>query len=369
MLIGIDARPLLPPLTGIGQYLLGFLETLQRKDTENRYLLFCHQPLNFPIFNNRWRVVHGGRKRRLQANSWFQTVVPRHARRLDLDLFWAPRHHLPLGLPRRTASLVTVHDLVHRRHPGTMSIPNLLLERFLMGPSLRRADRVTTVSRATERELLRFYPRTRGKVRTVSPGIPAFPAEARNVVLPPVPYFLVVGTLEPRKNLARAIEAFRGMETGGKPLHLVVVGGGGWKRRSLDASLWESPGGTRRIHALGYVPRPALPTLYRNAVGLVFPSLYEGFGFPILEAMSLGTPVITSDRSSMPEVAGRAALTVNPFRIDSIRRAMERLLNSSERERYARLGRNRAGDFSRDRSAARMLALFHETAGRKAARE
>lgn len=368
MKIGVDARPLLPPLTGIGHYLRGFLDALAALDRENDYRLFCHRPLDYPVPDPRWRIVHGQAEGRLQSTAWFQTVVPRLTDRMGLDLFWGPRHHLPLRLPRRTAALLTIHDLVHRRYPGTMSLPNLLLERLLMGPSLRRADRVTTVSRATERELLRFYPRTRDKVRTISPGIPAFPEATTDCSLPPNPYFLAVGTLEPRKNLGRVIDAFRGMETGGKPVHLAVAGGGGWKRRSLDGLLRESRAGTSRIHALGYVPRAALPALFRNAVGLVFPSLYEGFGFPILEAMSLGTPVITSDRSSMPEVAGGAALTVDPFRAESIRSALERLLEKSERERYARRGSNRAGDFSWERSAARMLALFRETAARKAAR-
>lgn len=368
MKIGIDARPLLPPLTGIGEYLRGFVSALAEGDGKNRYFLFSHRPLDFPPPNQRWRIVHGRVNGRMRSTAWFQTAVPRWARRLGIDLFWGPRHHLPLRLPVRTAAVVTIHDLVHRRHPGTMSLSNLLLERLLMGPSLRRADRVAAVSRATARELRRFHPHADPKIRVVSPGIPAFPPEAAPAFPPPTPYFLAVGTREPRKNLERVMAAFERMETRGRRVHLAVVGGGGWKQRALDERLRSARSDGRRIHLLDYVPRSVLPSLYRNAVALVYPSLYEGFGLPILEAMSLGTPVITSDRSAMAEVAGTAALRVNPFRTRAIQRAMESLLREDRHSRYHREGAARSAAFSWRRSADDLRTIFSEAAAERAAR-
>lgn len=363
MNIGVDARPLLPPLTGIGRYLYGFLETLQRKDRENRYFLFCHRPLDFPLLNSRWRLVHGRRKGRLQSTAWIQTAVPGHARSLGLDLFWAPRHHLPLHLPRQTAAVVTIHDLVHRRYPGTMSSPNLILERLLMGPSLRRADRVLVPSHASRDEVIHFFPQTRRKIRVVSPGVPAFPSKSTRRDRLPKPYFLAVGTREPRKNLARVIAAFLKMETDGSPVHLAVAGGTGWKHHETDQwirGMRPADQGDRTVHLLGYVERSQLPELYREAIALVFPSVYEGFGLPILEAMSMGTPVITANCSAMPEVCGSAAIQVDPFSVSDIRDAMERLTKPENRKILSEKSRNRAKRFSWEQSTEGLLRIFRE---------
>jgi glycosyltransferase involved in cell wall biosynthesis len=369
MNIGIDARPLLPPLTGIGRYLYGFLEALQRKDRGNRYFLFCHRPLDFPLFNSRWRLVHGRREGRLQSTAWMQAAVPPHARRLGLDLFWAPRHHLPLQLPRQTAAVVTIHDLVHLRYPGTMSAPNLVLERLLMVPSLHRADRVLVPSHASRDELFHFFPQTRQKIRVVSPGVPAFPPSSGMEYLPPKPYFLAVGTREPRKNLARVIDAFLQMETEGAPAHLVIAGGTGWKHHRTDQWLrgMRAAGKKdRTVHLLGYVERSQLPALYRDAVALVFPSVYEGFGLPILEAMSMGTPVVTANCSAMPEVCGNAAIQVNPFSVSDIRGAMERLMIPENRKLLSERSQNRAKRFSWEQSTERLLRVFREAVENRA---
>jgi glycosyltransferase involved in cell wall biosynthesis len=369
MNIGIDARPLLPPLTGIGRYLYGFLETLQRKDRENRYFLFCHRPLEFPLLNSRWRIVHGGCIGRLQSTAWMQAAVPRHARRLGLDLFWAPRHHLPLRLPKQTAAVVTIHDLVNRRYPGTMSPSNLILERLLMGPSLRRADRVLVPSHGSRDELFHFFPHSRRKIRVISPGVPSFPASPPVGSPPPKPYFLAVGTREPRKNLARVIAAFLQMETEGAPAHLVIAGGTGWKHQETDhwiRGMRAADQRDRTVHLLGYVERSQLPELYREAVALVFPSVYEGFGLPILEAMSMGTPVITANCSAMPEVCGSAAIQVNPFSVSDIRGAMERLIKPESRKTLAERSQNRAKRFSWEQSTERLLRVFREAVERRA---
>lgn len=369
MNIGIDARPLLPPLTGIGQYLYGFLEALQRKDRENRYFLLCHRTLDFPLFNSRWRVVHGRRNGRLQSTFWFQTVVPRHARHLGIDLFWAPRHHLPLRLPKQTAAVVTIHDLVHLRYPGTMSPPNLILERLLMGASLHRADRVLVPSYASRDELFHFFPKTRQKSRVVSPGVPALPPSSGMEDRPPKPYFLAVGTREPRKNLARVIAAFLQMETEGAPAHLVIAGGAGWKHHRTDQWLRGMRAVEKRdrtVHLLGYLERSQLPELYREAVALVFPSVYEGFGLPILEAMSMGTPVITANCSAMPEVCGSAAIQVNPFSVSDIRGAMERLMIPENRNRLSERCQTRAKRFSWEQSTERLLRVFREAVENRA---
>jgi glycosyltransferase involved in cell wall biosynthesis len=331
MRIGIDARPLSYRLTGIGIYLKYLLDEIQRMDTENYYCLISSAPINYNIRNPNWSSVEGRFKTKLVSTLWLQLKVPLIAAKKNLDLFWGPRHQLPVFLPERVKTVLTVHDIVHRLYPETMALPNLLSERAFFRLSLLRSDAIIADSRSTTSGIRRFYKTALHKIETIYPGIP-FPSENSthngelNLHLPSR-YFLFVGTLDPRKNFERLFKAFDMIGPERHEVHLLIVGGEGWKNQSFRKRIkLHTLNG--HVHLTGYVPRDCLESLYRKALCLVFPSLYEGFGFPILEAMFCGTPVITSNTSSMLEVAGNAALLVDPRNENAMAEAMCKMINN-----------------------------------------
>ena len=174
----------------------------------------------------------------------------------------------------------------------------------------------------------------------------------------PTPYFLFVGTLEPRKNFDRIFKAFEKINPASYDVNLVIAGGTGWKNKNFLAKLDDHPMKSR-IYLTGYVSRDQLTEYYRNALCLLYPSLYEGFGFPIVEAMSCGTPVITGNTSSMPEIANDAAIIVDPLDIREIAHAMVNVLTDTTlRDRLIESGKKRAGHFSWQDSANRFCQIF-----------
>ena len=365
--IGIDARPLSYQLTGIGFYLKSLLDELQTVDQTHHYVLISNTGIDYDIKNPNWSKQEGGCAKKLMSTVWMQSFLPVLARRLELDVFWGPRHHLPVFLPPDIKKIVTIHDVVHLLFPETMSLPNLLIERMLMRLSLASADRIVAVSNATREAVLQRYPVKAARVRMVHSGVPQMPPATPEAGLPiflrPEKYFLFVGTLEPRKNFERIFKAFEGIDAPGRGIHLVITGASGWKNQTFIRMLEAHP--LRPfVHFTGYVSRRELGLLYENALGLVFPSLYEGFGFPILEAMISGTPVITSNTSAMREVAGDAALLVDPRDIVQIARAMEQLISDAGlRNALIQRGGRRTKAFSWHRAALEMIRMFQEVTG------
>jgi len=363
MKIGVDARPLSYQLTGIGVYLKHLLDEIQKIDHQNDYYLISNGPIDYDLNNPRWSKVAGRLDRKLLSTLWMQLNAPLIAVRRNLDLFWGSRHHLPLLLPPGIRTVVTVHDIVNRLYPGTMALPNLLVERLLMKLSLKRSDAIIADSCSTAADIKDELGISVNKIATIHLGTPVFPREPKcgpeqsNDV--PSKYFLFVGTLDPRKNFERIFKAFELLRPLSQELHLVIVGGQGWKNRDFLEMVSQHPL-KAQIHMPGYLPRNQLVTYYKNAICLMFPSLYEGFGLPILEAMSCGTPVITSNVSSMKEVAGGAALLVNPYDTGAIAKAMNKLLRDEQlRERLINMGFQRARKFSWKKCAEQTLEVLN----------
>lgn len=363
MKIGVDARPLSYQLTGIGVYLKHLLDEIQKIDHQNDYYLISNGPIDYDLNNPRWSKVAGKLDRKLLSTLWMQLNVPIIAVRQNLDLFWGSRHHLPLLLSPGIRTVVTVHDIVNRLYPGTMALPNLLVERSLMKLSLKRSDVILAVSRSTAADIKKEFGISANKITTVYLGTPVFPREPKcgpeqsNDV--PSNYFLFVGTLDPRKNFERIFKAFELLRPLSQGLHLVIIGGEGWKNKKFLKMVRTHPL-KDHIHMPGYLPRNQLLSYYENAICLMFPSLYEGFGLPILEGMSCGTPVITSNVSSMQEVAGDAALLVDPYDIGAIAEAMNKLLRDEQlRERFISMGFQRTKEFSWKRCAKETLRVFN----------
>ncbi|MBC8176595.1 MAG: glycosyltransferase family 4 protein [Deltaproteobacteria bacterium] len=363
MRIGVDARPLSYQLTGIGVYLKHLLDEIQKIDHQNDYYLISNGPINYDLNNPRWSKIAGRLNRKLLSTLWMQINVPIIASKMNFDLFWGSRHHLPLLLSPGIKTVVTVHDVVNRLYPGTMALPNLFVERLLMKLSLKRSDAIIADSRSTAADIEGQFGLSAKKIDTIHLGTPIFPKEPEcgtgQINDLPAKYFLFVGTLDPRKNFERIFKAFELLKPLSRRLHLVIVGGEGWKNRDFLGMVAKHPL-KAQIRMPGYLPRNQLVAYYRNAICLMFPSLYEGFGFPILEAMSCGTPVITSNVSSMKEVAGSAALLVNPYDTGAISDAMNRLLGDEPLRRgLIKKGFKRAAEFSWKKCADETLKIIN----------
>jgi glycosyltransferase involved in cell wall biosynthesis len=261
-----------------------------------------------------------------------------------------------------------VHDLGYLHFPQMHRQADAWYLDWSTRFNCRVASRVLALSESTKRDLISCYRVPAGKIVTVYPGLRAGmareenPAVARSVQRShgiEAPYFLYVGTLQPRKNLTRLMEAYRHLlatwrDADGEVPLLVLAGKPGWGADSLRATA-ERLGVASRVRWTGYVPDEDLPALYGGALGFLFPSLYEGFGLPILEAMACGTPVLCSSTSACGEVGEGAALLVDPLDLDQIATGMVRLARDRElRHRLVALGLDRAAGYTWRKAAAQV---------------
>ena len=297
---------------------------------------------------------------------WEQTALAAATRELDL------LHGMAFATPlaARCPTVVTVHDLSFLRFPGAFRRANRAYLTALTTLSARRAARVIVGAESTKRDVVELCRVPAERVVTVPYGVtgaftPADPAAAeafRAAKGLPDRFILFLGTLEPRKNIARLIEAYarlRQRAAGGVP-KLVIAGGKGWHYENLFAEVTRL-GLEADVLFTGYVPAEELVWWYRAALIFVYPSLFEGFGLPVLEALACGAPVITSNASSLPEVAGDAAILVDPLDIESLVSAMQRLLNDPDlRAALSVAGPPQASQFPWSRTAAETAAVYRD---------
>jgi len=295
---------------------------------------------------------------------WEHLAAPWHIGAARLEVVHSMLNVVPLAAPTR--HVVTVHDLSFMRTPGAHPTQRRWYLTAATWLSARRARAVLADSHATKQDIVELLGVDADRVHVVYPGREAAfhtkPADEvqlfRRKNKLDRPFVLFVGTLEPRKNVDVLVKAFGVLARDGFQGDLVLAGGSGWATETIDRALEESPV-RGRIHRIGYVKQEDLPYWYCAADLVVYPSSYEGFGIPVLEAMASGTPVITSNRSSLPEVAGDAALTVDPHDIRQLASAMSAVLASPERcaDMRAR-GLAQARKFEWTVAAERCLSLY-----------
>ena len=280
-------------------------------------------------------------------------------------LYHATEHLLP-RLARPT--ILTVHDLIFEAFPQHHTWTNRAFLRIAMPLFVRAADAIIAVSQQTRRDLIARYATPGAKIRVIYEGIdsrfaPVGPLEVagmRQKYSPNRPYLLMVGTLEPRKNHATAMRALLRLKQTGHPQRLLIAGGRGWLFEPV-AALVDELGLNDDVTFAGRVPDEELPALYAGADALLLPSLYEGFGFPALEAMACGAPVVCADSSSLPEVAGDAALLVPPTDDEALAAAVERILREPGlADELRRRGTQQAARFRWETCAAETAALYRE---------
>ena len=367
MRIGIDARKLHD--FGIGTYIRNLLKQLSRLDHTTEFVLLC-RPEDGPALRalgDNFRPVFETAGNYSVAE---QLRIPLTLKREGVTLFHAPHYVLPPLVSCR--SIVTIHDCIH------LMFPQYLPNRFALGYAkasmalaARRANRVLTVSETSKRDIIKFFGTPPNKIDVIynafderfatNPDEDAVVRVRERFQLQD-PFVLYAGNVKPHKNLERLIEAFHLVRSGGLDLKLVLIGDEISKYAALRRAVHRY-----QLHPyvrfLGYLPEETLAIMYRLAGVFVFPSLYEGFGLPPLEAMASGTPVVTSNVSSLPEVTGDAALLVDPYDpaaiADGIRRVIiDRQLSDELRRR----GLARARQFSWETSVRRIRDIYGEVA-------
>ncbi len=363
--IAIDAsRTTSAHRTGTENYALCLLRALLTLETPHRYRLYFRTPPPPDLLPARPHVsLHVLPWPRLWTHTRFAATLWR----TRPDVTFVPSHTLPLWFPG--AAVVTVHDLGYRHFPQAHpTLARHYLE-WSTRHSARRAARVLADSEATARDLSAHYRVPREKIAVVYPGVdetltpvndPGRLAAVRRRYGLPERYLLYLGTLQPRKNIARLVQAYARWraQTPTADVGLVLAGKRGW----LYDPAWTK--GVEGVILTGYVDDADISALYSGALAFVFPSLYEGFGFPVLEAMRCGTPVITSTTSSLPEVAGDAALLVDPHNVEAITEAIARLVSDAAlRAELVTRGYAQARRFSWARAAEHTLQAL-ETAAR-----
>jgi glycosyltransferase involved in cell wall biosynthesis len=366
MLIGIDAsRAATRQRTGTGNYSLQLIRHLLALESGHRYRLYFNRPPTIELFPMRadleQRVMPFPRL-------WTHVRLSWEMARQPPDVLFVPAHVLPLVHPR--SSVVTVHDLGYRHYPAAHPLLDRLYLDLSTRYNARAARRVIAVSQATQDDLVQYYGIEPGKITVVYSGWDERmqPVEdeatiegikARYGIRGE--YVLYVGTLQPRKNLGRLLEAvalLRVQAQRGEAPGLVIAGRKGWLYDQIFQQV-ERLGLESEVVFPGYVPQEDLPALLSGARLFVFPSLYEGFGLPMLEAMACGTPVVCSNVSSLPEVAGDAALLVDPLDVKGMAEAMNRLLQDEGlRAELVERGYRQVRQFSWERCARETLAVL-----------
>ncbi|MBI2011666.1 glycosyltransferase family 4 protein [Candidatus Daviesbacteria bacterium] len=392
MRIGFDgSRSFASWRTGTENYSYYLLKNLAKIDIENDYFVYLRPstkirseewPKNFTFKAINFLYL------------WTQVGLGIETFKDNLDLLFIPAHTLPIVRNPRLKTVLTVHDLGSEYLPGYHQLKQILYLKFITKIQLKTAIKIIAVSNATKKDLVEKVGIKEEKIKVIYEGVDREVFKAvkgkmlvnslRQYNLVSKNFFLFVGTIQPRKNLERLIKAFSDVilrarapfsEEGSQvrknslidsspsvqndSIKLVLVGDKGWK----SDEIYELPkklGIEGKVKFLGRVEDRDLPALYSGALGLVYPSLFEGFGLPILEAFSCGCPVLTSNISSLPEVAGEAAILVDPYNIDAIRDGMIKLTDNNFRDKLTKKGYLQLNKFSWQIAAKETLKLFKE---------
>jgi glycosyltransferase involved in cell wall biosynthesis len=375
MLIAFDGTTLTPGRTGVGYYTEHLLQHLAREVayTGDEIVVVSNKPIDTQAPLPTRVQIHDGHRFPIRIG-WMQMRAAAALHAVAPDVAHFTNGMIPLGSPVPT--VVTVHDMSLRLYPRCHPMRRLLLNRPLMHVAIQQATAIVTVSHSARRDLLNLHGIAPERVSVVHEAAsPVFRPisdrarldDVRALYSLPERFILYVGTIEPRKNLMRLMTAFADARKAGIAHRLVCVGPYGWASRDLSGHI-ERLGIRDAVQFTGYVPFEHLPAIYNLGDFFAFPSLYEGFGLPVVEAMASGLPVLTSNTSSLGEIAGDAAETIDPADTDAMTESIRKLATDRElRAHLADRGLRRARDFSWSQTAREMLAVYHRAAGVSAA--
>jgi len=328
------------PISGIGRYTSNLLDVMARQDRSVKFYLDQKPASHFGYLLDHPNIqCAAGTKMG------------------HLDVYWGPSHKLPFFCHRELKKVLTVHDIVAIKWRETMSLKGYLSSRVHFTRSIKKASKLVCVSEATANDLVGHFPNLIDKINIVHPF--SFPLKVKYKKIYDFPFVLFVGTFEPRKNIGRLIAAFSMFKKMcPSPLKLVLAGGSGWG--GVDVySLIELHGLQEEVFVQESPDDILLHSLYKFCEFLIYPSLYEGFGIPILESLHHGKPVITSNSSAMPEAAGKAGYYVNPNSVDDIASAISTVFFDQKlRERLSGNARRQAKKYDHIQIANAMIGVL-----------
>ncbi|HEY7803172.1 MAG TPA: glycosyltransferase family 1 protein, partial [Orrella sp.] len=358
--------------TGLNPYQTGTVTCLveilaqfnAQAELDHEFLIFCSPAVRHHFdalgLDNRFKLVMTP-SRKLAQLVWQQTVLPYQLWRLKADVHWGPTFVLPMI--RVCPMVVTIHDMTFELFAHAHEPIKRIYFPFMIRRAVKRATHVLCISQSTADDLTRLVKTSQGKVvitplaaRQIRGPLEAC-AAADACALPTQPYLLYVGTLEPRKNLARLLQAWQSLDvTERADYQLVIVGVKGWMIESLLAQAHESAQHRAAVEVVGHVSNSSLDALLKHATAFVYPSLYEGFGLPVIEAMAAGVPVLTSNVGATREIAHDAALLVDPHSVPAIKDGLSSLLQDQAlRQRLAAAGLARAAKYDWSRTGTLTL--------------
>ncbi len=378
MRIGIDIRPLMSPIrSGVGEFTFQLLDALFTTDKQHEYFLFYNsyrdisknlpvwrQPSIYTIshpwpnkvFNLATKILHRPR---------IDALLTKKLNGASLDFFFSPNLNFT-ALSKNTKHILTVHDLSFELYPEFFSLKQRLWHRAIAPRTqCQTAYRILTPSLYTKKDLISKYGIAPEKIEVLYPGVTApnliQPADTASIAKKyalPKNFILCISTIEPRKNITGLIKAFELFSPASPQYHLVIAGYPGWNNQQIYHAYQSSPF-KEKIHFIGSVEAQEKPALYGLSRLFVYPSFYEGFGLPVIEAMSCGTPVITSNRSSLPEITGNAAILTDPNRPGDIAQAINRIISDPRLHQHlSEKSRAQASQFNWRNTAQNFLRIL-----------
>ncbi|MFH0989697.1 MAG: glycosyltransferase family 1 protein [bacterium] len=376
MRIAIDGRTLTKLKTGVGIYTERTIRSLLHIDQNIHYTLFINEDdltLTAPNLTN---VVIGNFEMMDKKRYWENFLLPKYLKRNDIKLYFSPAYALPftsnfpLLFPHTQdiKLVVTIHDLIAYLHPETFTAKMRLWQKLFVWNATKVSNLIIAVSESTKRDILHYFSYPAARITVVHNSVDEHFHPIKNVTglnsirdkyKLPQHFILYVGTIEPRKNVTSLARAYSILpEAIRSKYHLVLCGGLGWCSEAILSEIDALRLGNRLIR-VGYVEQQDLPAIYNLAELFVYPPLYEGFGYPPLEAMACGIPTISSNTSSLPEVIGDAGILVNPTNYHEIAESMASILTNSDlHQRLAKLGRERAALFNWKKNALETLEVL-----------
>jgi glycosyltransferase involved in cell wall biosynthesis len=311
MRIGIDIKPFKNGSTGISRYLRSIMDWLQKIDNENEYFLFECRSCEYRIENPRWKkvLIHS----KLPGILWQQFILPFHLKKNKIDILWASEQICPFFYTGGAKIITSVFDFTPLRFPDTCQRSNLIIQKYLFPLTIKKSQFLIPISDFVKREVLYFYPECdkNVQIRTVPCGGPDWELPQDYNRENRQDFLFFAGNLEPRKNLINVIEALEILHNSGIDIPLHIAGPQGWRNKDLFEKLDQSPV-RDNIKFLGYITEEELKKEYMICKAVIYPSIYEGFGLPVLEALCLNAVVLTSKNTVMEEIAGEAGIYFNP---------------------------------------------------------
>ena len=366
MQIGIITSSMDGNRAGIGSYTYNLVKNLLKTDKKNDYTLIHKYRSNNPIYRDANEIIISYPEIPLRETLGNNILLPLKLKHYKLDLIHDPSQISPFMFNPAPTKVLTIHDLTPVIFPEAHGKIHAFLQNNVFPRTLKHVNSIITISNSTKNDIIRYFKITETKIKVIYNGVDDRFKVLHEDEIKSVkeeygikhPFILFVGTLEPRKNIPTLLKAFYLLKKKNIPHKLVIVGGKGWKYDSVYETI-KSLNLQKKVIFTGYVPDEDLPKLYNAADLFVYPSLYEGFGLPPLEAMACGTPVITSNTSSLPEVVGDAGILVNPFSVEEIAGAMESILkNKSLREQMIKRGLKRSQMFSWEKCAKEVVKIY-----------